>query len=68
MQTLKQKLSSRKFWVALATIVSGILMMFGYAETDIQAVSGAVLTIGGAIGYMISEAIIDSQSVKGGGA
>lgn len=68
MQTLKQKLSSRKFWVALATIISGILMMFGYAETDIQAVSGAVLTIGGAIGYMISEAIIDSQSVKGGGA
>jgi drug/metabolite transporter (DMT)-like permease len=66
MQTLKQKLSSRKFWVALATIVSGVLMMFGYAETDIQAVSGAVLTIGGAIGYMVSEAVVDAAKKKEG--
>lgn len=64
MQTIKQKLSSRKFWVAIATITSGILMIFGYAETDIQAISGAVLTIGGAIGYMVSEAVVDAQAVK----
>lgn len=64
MQTIKQKLSSRKFWVAVATIVSGILMIFGYAETDIQAITGAILTIGGAIGYMVSEAVVDSKAVQ----
>lgn len=59
-----KKLQSRKFWVAIATTVSGILMMFGYAQSSTEVIAGAIVTAGGAIGYMLSEGMIDAASVK----
>lgn len=61
---MKTKLTSRKFWFALATIISGILMMFGYAESSIEVVSGAVMVIGGSISFMFSEGMVDAARVK----
>ena len=55
METLKRKLSSRKFWVAVSGIASGVLMMFGFADTSIDVVAGAVVTVGSTIGYLIAE-------------
>lgn len=62
-EIIVRKLTSRKFWFALATVISGLLMFFGYAETDTETVMGAILTMGGAIGYMISEGMIDAKNV-----
>ena len=61
---MKRKLTSRKFWVAVATIVSGILMMFGFADSSIEIIAGSIVTLGGAIGYMIAEGIVDSKNVS----
>lgn len=58
-----RKLTSRKFWVAIATIVSGLIMMFGYADTEAETISGAILSIGGAIGYMLAESLVDAKSL-----
>lgn len=58
-----QKLTSRKFWVAVATIAAGFMLMFGFAETDAETISGAVLTIGGAVMYMIAEGVVDAKRV-----
>lgn len=58
-----QKLTSRKFWVAIATIISGFVMMFGYADTEIETITGAILSIGGAVGYMIAEGIVDAKNL-----
>ena len=60
---VKQKLTSRKFWVALSSILSGVLMMFGYGETSVEVICGAVLTFGGAIGYMVAEGIVDAKRI-----
>lgn len=60
---MKDKLTSRKFWVAIATIVSGILMMFGFADTSIETIAGAVVALGGAVGYMIAEGIVDAKRI-----
>ena len=57
----KQKLSSRKLWAAASTIVSGICMLFGFAETNVEVISGTVLIIGGAIGYIVAEGVIDAK-------
>lgn len=59
-----RKLQSRKFWVALSTIISGVMMMFGYAESSAEVIAGAIVAAGGAIGYMLSEGMIDAASVK----
>lgn len=60
MEKKKNKLTSRKFWIAVATIISGLLMMFGIADTQIEQISGAIITLGGALGYIITEGIVDS--------
>ena len=62
-QTILQKLMSRKFWVAVAGIVSGLVMIFDYAESDAETIAGAVLTIGSAVAYMVAEGVIDAANV-----
>jgi hypothetical protein len=58
---MKRKLTSRKFWVAVATMVSGILMMFGIADGTAETISGAIITVSGAVVYMIMEGKVDKQ-------
>ena len=58
-----QKLTSRKFWLGITGVVSGLIMMFGVAETDTETISGALLAIGSAVGYMISEGMVDAKSL-----
>lgn len=58
-----RKLTSRKFWVGVSGIVSGLVLIFGFADTSAETIAGAILTIGSAVGYMISEGIVDAKSV-----
>jgi drug/metabolite transporter (DMT)-like permease len=61
---VKQKLTSRKFWMAIAGFVSGLLMIFGYSDGAVETISGAVVALGSSVGYMIAEAKADSANVK----
>lgn len=61
---MKEKLMSRKFWVAIASMVSGFIMMFGVGESTAQIIAGSVVTIGGAVGYMIAEGVVDAKRVS----
>ena len=58
-----RKLTSRKFWMGVAGVVAGLVMMFGYADTDAETISGAVLAIGSAVCYMLSEGIVDAKNI-----
>ena len=60
MDKFLQKLTSRKFWVAVSSIVTGIVLLFGADEGLAEQISGAVMVLGGAIGYMIAEGLIDA--------
>lgn len=55
-----QKLTSRKFWTAVASIVSGVVLLFGYAETTAETIAGAVLIIGGAMSFNVAEGTADA--------
>ena len=63
MKTLKQKLSSRKLWAALAGLVAGVAMVFGLDESIITQVSGAVVSVASVIAYIITEGRIDAAAV-----
>ena len=63
MKTLKQKLSSRKLWAAIAGLVAGIAMVFGLDESIITQVSGAVVSVASVIAYIITEGKIDAAAV-----
>ena len=63
-KTLKQKLTSRKFWASLAGLVCGIIGMIGINDNIIGIVSFAILGVGSVVAYVVTEGKIDSDSVK----
>lgn len=60
----KHKLTSRKFWAAVVTFVTTILVAFGVPDITIEQVV-AVITAGGAmIAYIIGEGLVDAARIK----
>lgn len=55
----RKKLTSRKFWVAIAGFVSGLIIAFTGDETTATTVSGCVMSAASVIGYMIGEGLAD---------
>lgn len=64
MQTIIKKLTSRKLWIAIAGVATGIAISLGADASDIQVVSGAVTAIISAVSYIITEGRIDAAAVK----
>jgi phage shock protein PspC (stress-responsive transcriptional regulator) len=64
MKSLKQKLSSRKLWAAVAGVVTGLAMVFGLDESVISSVAGAVVSVASVVTYIITEGRVDAAAVK----
>ena len=64
MNEILRKLSSRKLWMALAGIATGVSMALGAESTEISAVAGAVTAIVSVMTYIITEGKIDTEGVK----
>lgn len=61
---MKEKLTSRKFWVAVISIIVGILSVFGADDSLIQLVSSIGLILIPAIIYIITEGKIDAAALR----
>ena len=58
---LIRKLTSRKFWVAVAAFVAGLIVAFdGNAETA-ETVSGLIMSGATALGYLLAEGLTDAH-------
>lgn len=57
---LLRKLSSRKFWLALAGVATGIAVAFGVDESSIAVVAGAVTTVLSVAAYITAEGRVDA--------
>ena len=64
MNSVLRKLSSRKLWLAIAGVATGIAMVLGADSTDIQTVAGAITSLVSVITYIVTEGKIDAESVK----
>ena len=64
MNEILRKLTSRKLWMALAGIATGIAMALGAESTEITAVAGAVTAIASVVTYIITEGKVDAEGVK----
>lgn len=60
-----RKLTSRKLWVALAGLVSGLVLAFGGDESVAQTVSGVILQAASVIGYLLAEGLADAGHTAG---
>ena len=58
----KRKLTSRKFWVAIAGFVAGLILAFGGDSTIAETVSGCIISGAAVVAYIIGEGLIDSEN------
>lgn len=63
----KRKLTSRKWWVSVAALVSGLILAFGGGDETAQTVSGCIMATAAVVGYTIGEGLADSSGKGGGG-
>lgn len=64
MKTIISKLSSRKLWMAIAGVATGIAMALGVDGGDINTVAGAITALVSVVTYIITEGKVDAESVK----
>lgn len=60
----KKKLCSRKLWVAVVGLVTGILLLFGVDKTETEVIGGLILTAGSVVAYILGEGLIDAASTN----
>lgn len=58
----KTKLSSRKFWVAVAGLTAGVIALFS-PQTDTSQVTGVILALGSVVAYIVGEGLVDAAAV-----
>ena len=63
-QMIVKKLSSRKLWMAIAGVATGIAMALGVDSGDIGTVAGAVTAIISIVTYITTEGKVDAESIK----
>lgn len=56
----KTKLTSRKFWLAIIGLVSGILIAFRVDAETVETVSGVIMSAASVVAYIIGEGLADA--------
>ena len=57
-----RKLTSRKFWLAVTSLVTSIVMIAGGTEGEAQQIAGVILQAATVLAYCIGEGLADSPT------
>ena len=60
----KQKLTSRKFWVAVIGFVTAMMVAFGIDNLTIEQVAAMITASSTLIAYIIGEGMVDAARAK----
>lgn len=63
----KRKLTSRKLWMSVAGLVSGIMIYKGATESEAAQVAALILSAASVVGYVLGEGLVDAGNVGGDG-
>lgn len=59
---ITRKLTSRKFWVAVVGVVSGLLLAFKVDAETIENIGGIIMAAASAVAYIIGEGLVDANN------
>ncbi len=62
MKNIIKKLSSRKLWIAIAGIITGLAAAFGITENEYIQIAGVVTSAVSVASYILGEAKIDAAA------
>lgn len=60
----KRKLTSRKFWLSLASFISMLVLAFGASEGTASQISAIIMAGASVIGYTIGEGLADGANAS----
>lgn len=63
MSYIIEKLTSRKLWLAVAGVATGVYIALGGDASDVSTVAGAITALVSAVTYIVTEGSIDAASV-----
>lgn len=58
------KLSSRKFWAAIANFASMLIVALGFSESQAAQIAAIIMAGGGVIAWIVAEGMVDAARVK----
>ena len=58
----KRKLTSRKFWMAVIGMISGLLLAFKFDAETVDTISGVIMSAASVIAYIIGEGMADAAN------
>ena len=58
----KKKLTSRKFWMAIANFVTGLIVFISCPDGSPEKITALIMSFGGVIAYIVGEGMIDAAS------
>lgn len=59
-----RKLTSRKFWAAVAGFATGLIVFIQNPTSDPKAVTGLIMSFAALVAYIIGEGLIDAAGAK----
>lgn len=59
-----RKLTSRKFWLAVVALVTGLLAAFNVDAGTVEKVSGIIMSGASVVAYIIAEGLVDAEGKK----
>ena len=59
-----RKLTSRKFWAAIAGFVGPLLLAFGISESTVAEVTALIMAGAAVIAYIIGEGLVDASAAR----
>ena len=63
----KQKLTSRKFWAALISVVTTLLVAFNVSNLTIEQVVAVITAAATLVAYIVGEGLVDAARIKAEG-
>ena len=64
-EDILRKLTSRKFWVAIAGLVTGLVGFLKNPTTDAEVITSLIMALGSVIAYIIAEGLVDAARESG---
>ena len=60
-----RKLTSRKFWLAIAAFISELIVAFKGDAATAETISGMIMAGATVIAYIVGEGLIDTAGIEG---
>lgn len=59
-----RKLTSRKLWLAVVGLVSGLIIAFGGSAETAETVTGCIMSAASVVAYVIGEGLTDAAHTE----